>query len=217
MKENNLIKSADWYNPYYAMIGGVGYEISNIIIYNDNGEMLVETGRGWFDESNNYLGNCYIGEIVRKNKISFTQNINFIVKDNDTYKDKTYVLYIYYKNINYNFVGFELNNYWLEVNYTIFDNYKLNAIIGKRNIKSYAIKYSIDNYVKKLNSYTLDSHIDEFDNNLKMVKKIRNDYIKLKEIENNYSVDNEEDIKKCLYDNEKCISMYENNKRLVSE
>lgn len=142
-KKNNLIKQADWYNVYCAIDEkGNTYELENIIIYSENG-VLLETDRGWFGDNNN-LGDIAIGTIKRRMKKDFSRKENFITKEEKkSYRiDNKYTLYIYYKNINCNFIGYSIDSLFLKTNFTILDNYKIDDVIGFTKNKSNGIAYS---------------------------------------------------------------------------
>lgn len=213
---NNLTHDCKWYNPFTAITKDLkGYEIDNIIIYNERG-VLIQTGRGWFDteySSNNCIDGLEITpEIIRKIKVDFTKKDNFIIKsEQQCYYDNTrYTLYLYYKNIDYKYLGLSLDNCFLYINYQFLD-YKSKMVIGNRDSKSNEIEYSDDlkNALQKFDTYNFTRHFNELEQAIKTIKKYHNDYIKQKEIENNYTTD---DYKKIIYN--KYIDLLENNKKL---
>lgn len=191
--KNNLIKEAIWYNPYIAIdTKENAYKLDNIVIYSDYG-VLVETGRGWFGY-NNDLGDQHIGDINKRMKIDFSKKENFVIKSKKSdYKiENNYTLYIYYKNIDCNFVGYRITSLFLESNFTIFNNYKIDDVIGFTDRKTRNIKYAddLENAYKKITSYNFDSHWDEIEKAMETIKKAHKKYIEAKEIEKNYTLKN---------------------------
>lgn len=189
----NLKKQAAWYNPYAAITDkGNAYELENIKIYSEHG-VLLETGRGWFG-SNNDLGDTSIDTIYLKRKVDLTKKENFIIKeDQKSYRiDNKYTLYIYYKNINCNFIKFDLNNFWLESVFTIFDNYEISDVLGQRHKESDAIKYdkTLQETYKTFESYNFEQHYDEMEKAMATIKKYHKKFIDKKEEENNYTLKN---------------------------
>lgn len=191
MEKNNIIKAAVWYNPYTAIdTKGNAYELNNIIIYSDHG-VLLETDRGWFG-NNNDLGDQCIGDINKRMKIDFSKKENFVIKSQKkNYKLETkYTLYIYYKNINCNFLGYSITSLFLETNFTIFDEYKINDVIGFTKRKSQIIEYSdeLQEALKKINSYNFSNHYKEVEKAIKTIKKAHKQLEEAKEIEKNYKL-----------------------------
>lgn len=209
----NLIRECSFWNPMTAVTKDLkSYELDNIIIYSEKGA-LIETDCGWFHHSNNDLDGVEIKpEIIRKTKIDFTKKENYVIKSpKKSYYDdnKRYTLYLYYKNINYKFDGLTLDGLFLNINYSIFDGYKSYMVIGDRHTKSYDIKYSIDDDIKNLTSYTMENHPEEFENALKSLAKKQKEFQKVKAEENVRTVD---DIEKTI--RESCREYLKNNQEL---
>ena len=213
---NNLIKECKCYNPYTAITKDLkSFEIDNIIIYNENGA-LIETGRGWFDtdySTNNHIEALAITpDIIKKNKINFNCKDNYIIKSEQQsyYPNTRYTLYLYYKNVNYKYLGLKLDNCFLYIQFTILDH-TASMVIGNRNTKSDKIKYSNDlkEAYKNIDSYNFDSHFNEIEKAIETIRKYHNSYIKQKEIENNYTIDNCNEI---IHEN--YIDLLNNNKSL---
>ena len=153
-----------WFNPFYAEVNGSFYELNNIILYSDYGDIL-ETGCGWFkplygtDNPIKYGDGLTINPSIKKvNNNNIEKNKkdhnNFIINTTKYYSnDKQYTLYIYYKNINCEFLGFNLSNFWLESSFKIFDNIVINELIGSRSQQSDKTKYNvgIDAAIIKIN------------------------------------------------------------------
>lgn len=195
---NNLIKDSFW-NSYFIQTSnrGGGYELDNIIIYNDNGDLLLETGCGWFNESNNYTGSVNVdGGILKINTGTENKHIkekhNFIIKTKESYKDG-YTLYIYYKNVNYKPLEIVKESLFIELKYQLFNNTDrtYSKAIGQSK------KYSDDVYrelTKELkdteyNSYRYKDHMDELNDHIKAIKKLMKKYQTVKETEKNYPID----------------------------
>ena len=190
-KKNNLIKQTDWYNVYCAIDEkSNGYELENIIIYSDWG-VLLETDRGWFGD-NNDLGNITIGTIKRRMKRDFSRKENFITKEEKkNYRiDNKYTLYIYYKNINCNFIGYSIDSLFLRTNFTILDNYKIDDVIGFTKNKSNSIAYSdeLKEAYKKIDTYNFESHPEELEKAIKLIREKQKQYKKALEEEENYTL-----------------------------
>lgn len=190
MEKNNIIKEAIWYNPYIAIdTKNNMYKLDNIIIYSEYG-VLLETDRGWFG-NNNDLGDQYIGDINKRMKIDFAKKENFVIKSHKKdYKFETnYTLYIYYKNINCKFSGYSIGLF-LETNFTIFDGYKIDDVIGFTDRKSKKIEYSeeLKKAFEKMTLYNFDYHWKEVEKAIKTIKKARKQLEEAKEIEKNYTL-----------------------------
>lgn len=190
-KKNNLIKQANWHNVYCAIDEkGNTYELENIIIYSENG-VLLETDRGWFGDNNN-LGDIAIGTIKRRLKKDFSRKENFITKEEKkSYRiDNKYTLYIYYKNINCNFIGYSIDSLFLKTNFTILDNYKIDDVIGFTENKSNGIAYSdeLKQAYEKVNSYNFEHHPEELEKAIKLIRKKQKEYKKALEEEENYTL-----------------------------
>lgn len=188
--KNNLIKEAYWYNPYVAIdTKNNMYKLDNIIIYSDHG-VLLETDRGWFG-NNNELGDRYIGDISKRMKIDFSKKENFIIKSQKKdYKYETnYTLYIYYKNINCEFIGYSLGLF-LETNFTILDGYKIDDVIGFTDRKTKKIEFNeeLKDAFKKIDSYNFHYHYEEVEKAMQTIKKARKQFEEAKEIEKNYTL-----------------------------
>lgn len=211
----NLERIANWFNPMQAITNkGEAFELDNIIIYSENG-ILIETKRGWFDHGNNDIidGLEIKPEIVKKLKIDFNCKQNFIVRsEQKEYRfDRKYTLYLYYKNINYKFEGLTLDNLFLNLNYSILNNYKNYIVIGDREKKSDSIQYSdkLKENFKKIDSYHFDCKPEEFKKALKEIAKIHKEFEKVKEAEKLLTVN---DYQSLIRDNAK--TMLENNKKI---
>lgn len=198
----NLFKQNYW-NPWIAVTeGGKGYEIENIKIYSDYG-IILETGCGWFG-SNNNLGDQEIEAISLKRSIDLKSKKNFIVKEEKkSYRiDHNYTLYIYYKDqfLNLEFTGFNLSSFWLESTFTIFDNYKIDDVLGYREKESDKIKYNkeLEEAYKKFDSYNFDNHFEDIEQAIKTIKKYHKQYEEQKEKEKNYTL---KDYDKMIYTN----------------
>lgn len=189
--ENNLIKEAIWYNPYMAIdTKGKAFELDNIIIYSSDG-VLLETGQGWFGY-NNTLGDKYISDINKRMKVDFSKKENFIIKSKPlSYKLETkYTLYIYYKNIDCKFLGYSITSLFLETNFTIFDNYKIDDVIGFTDRKSKAVQYSdeLKEAFKKIDNYHFSYHWDEVEKAIDTIQKAHKQLEEAKKIEKNYTL-----------------------------
>lgn len=190
-KKNNLIKQAAWYNVYCAIDEkGNIYELENIIIYSEAG-ILLETDRGWFGD-NDDLGDVAIGTIKRRMKKDFSRKENFITKEEKkSYRiDNKYTLYIYYKNINCNFIGYSIDSLFLKTNFTILHNYKIDDVIGFTKNKSNSIAYSeeLKEAYKKVDSYNFEDHPEELEKAIKVIRKKQKEYKKALEEEENYTL-----------------------------
>ena len=190
MEKNNIIKEAIWYNPYVAIdVKDNAYKLDNIMIYSEHG-VLLETDRGWFG-NNNDLGDRYIGDINKRMKIDFSKKENFVIKSpKKDYKfESNYTLYIYYKNINCQFLGYSIGLF-LETNFTILDGYKIDDVIGFTDRKTKKIEYSeeLRKAFEKMTSYNFSYHWDEMEKNIKTIKKARKQLEEAKEIEKNYTL-----------------------------
>lgn len=197
MKEN-LLKETFW-NPWVAVTDkGNAYRLENIKIYSEYG-IILETGCGWFG-SNNDLGSITIDTIYLKRKADLTSKQNFIIKEEKSkYRlENDYTLYIYYKNIDCNFIKFDLSTFWLESVFTILNGYEIRDVLGQRNRESDAIKYDdkLQKAIEQLDTYNFELHWDEMEKNLNYIKKMHKKYIDKKEEEKNYTT---ADYKKMLF------------------
>ena len=194
--ENNLIRDTYW-NPYFANTNrGNGYELDNIIIYNDYG-VLIETGCGWFNESNNNTGSTTVkNDIIKANKGTEEkhkkEHHNFIIKTEESYKDG-YTLYIYYKNIDYKVVKIEKRSLFIEIDYQLFDNKSktYSKAIGQSKKFSDAIYWELRKELKETesDSFKYDNNMESLEEHLKNIKKLMKKYNKMKEEEKSYSIE----------------------------
>lgn len=197
MKEKKLVKESYW-NPYFVNTSNRGghYELDNIVIYNEKG-LLIETGCGWFNESNNHTENTEIkNDILKINTGTEEKHIkekhNFIIKTKNSYKDG-YTLYLYYKNINYKPVAIVKRSLFVEVDYQLFNNNEktYSKAIGNSRKYSQEIYSELRKEIEKTekNTYRYDEHMEELEQQLKNIKKLMKKYEKIKEEEKNYSID----------------------------
>lgn len=212
MNNKNLIRLEAWFNPFYAEVNGNFYELNNIVLYSDFGDFY-ESGCGWFKPQYGTDNPLKKGEgltisptIKKVNNNNIEKNKkehnNFIINTTKYYSnDKQYTLYIYYKNINCEFLGFKLSNFWLESEFKIFDNMIISSILGTISQKSDKIKYNpeVKKVVDSLNLYSIFDNEEKFLQNIKTLKKYYNKYKKQKETERNYTI---KDYKKMIYVNE---------------
>lgn len=208
VKIKNLLTQL-YLNTYNAIDEkGNAYELENIIIYSENGVVL-ETDRGWFGD-NNRLGDAAIGTIKRRMKRDFSKKENFIIKEEKkSYKiDNKYTLYIYYKNINCNFIGYSIDGLCLRTNFTILDNYKINDVIGFLKNKSNGIAYSdeLKEAYKKVDSYNFQYHPEELEKAIKLIREKQKEYKKALEEEENYTL---KDYKKMIIVSADTINPYD--------
>lgn len=189
--KTNLVKQNEWYNPYVAIDEkGNAYELENIVIYSENG-VLLDTDRGLFGD-NNRLGDVAIGTIKRRMKRDFSIKENFIIKEEQkSYRiDNKYTLYIYYKNINCNFIGYSIDSLFLRSNFTILDNYKIDDVIGFTKNKSNSIAYSeeLKEAYQKVDSYNFQNNPEELEKAIKLIREKQKEYKKALEEEENYTL-----------------------------
>ena len=219
MKNNNinLIRNCSWYNPMTAITEkGESYELDNIIIYNEKG-ILIETKKGWLDNGNNDFeegeGLEISPSIKRKLKVNFESKENFVVRSEEkSYRaDQRYTLYIYYKNVNYKYNGMTLDNIFLNLNYSILNQYNYYVVIGDRNAASYKIEYNeeLQEAMKKIDHYNFCYKGEELQKALKTISKYQKEYEKIKEYEKTLTVENWQELIR-EYDREKL----ENNENL---
>ena len=204
----NLVKQNEWYNSYNAIDEkGNCYELENIIIYSENG-VLLETDRGWFGD-NNRLGDVAIGTIKRRMKRDFLKRENFIIKEEKkSYRiDHNYTLYVYYKNINCNFIGYSIDSLFLRTNFTILNNYKIDDVIGFVKNKSNGIAYSdeLKEAYEKVDSYNFQYHPEELEKAIKLIREKQKEYKKALEEEENYTL---KDYKKMIRPSAEGIDAY---------
>lgn len=219
---NNLIRESFW-NSYFVQTSnrGGGYELDNIIIYNDNGDLLVKTGCGWFNESNNYTGSVNIdGGILKINNGTENKHIqkkdNFIIKTKESYKDG-YTLYIYYKNVNYIPLEIVKESLFIELKYQLFNNADIiySKAIGQSNRYSDAVYNELTKELKDTenSSYKYKNNMDELNDHIKNIKKLIKKYQTVKETEKNYPID--AFIDGTSTEKENNMKIYKNNKNIM--
>ena len=104
-KEITLItRSASWYRPYNVN----GKTIEKIVVFKD-GEIIIKTRSGWFEETDENFRCKYLGDVLelsidgsvkRANKLNLNRKDNFIFKMKDEYSiHDGYTLFIYADNI----------------------------------------------------------------------------------------------------------------------
>ena len=125
-------------------------------------------------------------------KRDFSKKENFIIKEGKkSYRiDHNYTLYIYYKNINCNFIGYSIDSLFLKTNFTILDNYKIDDVIGFVKNKSNGITYSeeLKEAYKKVDSYNFQYHPEELEKAIKLIGEKQKEYKKALEEEENYTL-----------------------------
>lgn len=220
---NNLQKTSYW-NPYFADTNRGMYELNNIIIYNEDG-ILIETGCGWFNESNNHTEDANIdGGILKINSGTESKHLkeknNFIIKDNNcSYKDNVYILYIYYKNINYKPIAIVKNSLFVEVEYQLFNNTdkKYSKAIGQSKKYSDAVYWELRNEIKETENdgFKYDRDMESLKQHLKNINKLIKKYEKTKEVEKSYPID--AFIDGTNTEKNSNNESYKNNKKLLEE
>ena len=171
----NLITTSFW-NPFFAMAtNGKSYELDNIIIYNERG-ILAQTGCGWFREqynnNNSFKEGTTIKDIHLRKTTDFARKENFIVKDNERTYDTRYILYIYYKNVNFKALEIKKDGFWIYGLYTIELPEKTitcEQLFGKTEMKSDAIKYG---YYKTIEELEKEKYSSDLDNLKKIIKRL---------------------------------------------
>ena len=104
-KEITLItREATWYRPYNVN----GKTVEKIVVYKD-GEIIIKTRSGWFEETDENYHTKYLGDLIeisidgpvkRANKLNLHRTDNFIFKMKDEYSiHEGYTLFIYADNI----------------------------------------------------------------------------------------------------------------------
>ena len=95
----------------------------------------------------------------------------------------------HYKNINCKFIGYNIDLF-LRTNFTIFDGYKIDDVIGFTDRKSKKIKYSeeLKDAFKKIDSYNFSYYYEEVEKAIKTIKKAHKQLEEAKEIEKSYTL-----------------------------
>lgn len=179
------------------------YSLNKIRVYNDQG-VLFETNSGYFEMAKygKYFEDEYIkNDIIRKNKIDLSKKENFIISEGKNYFNETeYILYIYYKNIDLQFVKISINGF-LKATFKIFDKYEIETTFGDINRESDKIRYSVNDDIFKFGlTYMLFNHKDEFNAKIEELNNIYKKWERQKEIEKAYTV---KDYKKICFSEEK--------------
>lgn len=207
----NLVAQSFW-NPFIAIAtNGISYELDNIIIYNERG-VLAKSGCGWFKEqygnNNNFKDGLTIEEIHLRKTIDFSKKENFIVKDNERTYETRYILYIYYKNVNFKALEITKNGFFVEGIYTIElpeTTITCKAIFGKTEMKSDAIQYKYYDTIEELVKEKYSSNIDNLKNIIKRLNKEITQFEKMKIQEKE---DILKDITPFIYEND--VNIYNN-------
>lgn len=220
---NNLQKTSYW-NPYFVDTNRGMYELNNIIIYNDDG-ILIETGCGWFNESNNHTDGVNVnGGILKINSNTESKHIkekhNFIIKDKDcSYKENVYILYVYYKNINYKPIAIVKNSLFVEIQYQLFNNTEktYSKAIGQSNKYSNAIYWELRHEIKAADDdgYKYDHDMQPLKQHIKNINKLIKKYELTKEAEKSYPLDTL--INATSTEKDVNMESYKNNKNLLKE
>lgn len=178
------------------------YSLDKIRVYNDQG-VLFETNSGHFEMAKygEHFEDEYIkNDITRKNKIDLSKKENFVISEGkNCFNETEYVLYIYYKNIDLQFVKISINRL-LKATFKIFEKYETEIVFGDINRESDKIRYSVNDDIFKFGlTYMLFNHKDEFDSIIKELKNIYKKWEKQKEIEKTYTT---KDYKKICFSEE---------------
>lgn len=196
--EKNLIAQSYW-NPFTAIAtNNKGYELDNIIIYNESG-IIAETSCGWFREqynnNNTFKDSATIDPIHLRKSVDLTKKENFIIKDNDRTYETRYILYIYYKNVNFKALEIKTDGFWIEGFYQIELPEKTiicDQMFGKTEMKSDSIKYQYYKTIEDLEKQKYNGS-DELLKAIKKLEKEVKQYQKMK-------IQEKEDIKTNIYD-----------------
>lgn len=196
--EKNLIAQS-WWNPFTALAtNNKGYELNNVIIYNEDG-IIVETGCGWFREqysnNNTFKDGATIDAIHLRKSIDLTKKENFIIKDSERSYETRYILYIYYKNVNFKALEIKRDGLWIEGLYQIELPEKTvicEQMFGKTEMKSDNIKYQYYKTIENLEKQKF-SKPDELLKAIKKLEKEVKQYEKMK-------IQEKEDIYKNIYE-----------------
>ncbi len=207
----NLITQSYW-NPFTAIAtNGKGYELDNIVIYTEGG-ILAESGCGWFKEqynnNNSFKEGATIEDIHLRKAVDFSKKENFIVKDNDRTYETRYILYIYYKNVNFKAIELKKGSFWIEGIYSIELPEKTitcTELFGKTEMKSDEIKHK---YYKTIEELEKEKYSSDIDNLKSIVKRLNKEIGQFEKMKIQEKEDILEDIIPFIYEN--AIDIYNN-------
>lgn len=196
--EKNLLSQSYW-NPFMAIAtNNKGYELDNIIIYNEDG-IITQTGGGWFREqynnNNTFKEGTTIDPIHLRKSVDLTKKENFIIKDTERTYETRYVLYIYYKNVNFKALEVKKDGFWIEGIYTLDLPEKTitcDQCFGKTNMKSDNIKYQYYKTIEDLEKQKYNGS-DEL---LKAIKKLEKEVKQFEKMK----IQEKEDINRNIYE-----------------
>ncbi len=100
-----LIHEMQGFNPFFINVGGHSYQLKDIIIYKQNGE-LITNGRGWFG-SNNSLDFFEIPETTKRMKVKLDGTTFIVSVKPESYErrplNKYAILYIPYEYFDFEY------------------------------------------------------------------------------------------------------------------
>lgn len=100
MAELTIFRTSRVWNPMTIMVNGKGYELNNILFYNNNG-VVIQTNQGWFNNCNkDRVILSTKKDIKRCTKLNLTKGIPFIIKSDRSYETR-YELYIPYDDFDW--------------------------------------------------------------------------------------------------------------------
>lgn len=139
------------------------FGLSDIIFYNEAG-IIVNVGRGYFDDDND-SDFTFSGTVIKKIKEDFSKKQNYVIKDKsfESIWDNNYILYIYVDNVELKYKGVKK-----QYN-SVYKIYEVNGFTIEKHIKMlndkiYEYKNIIETEIKKIEIYNLPLEETELKN-----------------------------------------------------
>lgn len=173
-------------NPFHTKVNGKTKKVKNIIIYDNNG-IVLEVGRGWFDNRNEYSTlelPTDSDEVKLRRKEDFSRNEVFAVKSMDRFAESNDVD-LYIPN---SIMQFEKKHYKVRFNVVVYevwksDKYNIAVEVPIRNLDKYLSRY-------KEKFYNLKDNL-----NLEKGKEVNQEIIEELQITMNYYYEELESVK----------------------
>ncbi len=187
-----LYTTSAWYNPYYVNVNDKAYRISEIHVFDENGE-ICHIEHGWFGSNNEHPRLELPCECVRKMKIDYGCKTAFVIKSECQYSpsETMYALYLPDAIVNIGDPTYlkDSMGYLIETrvsknyDFMVFDKYHndfVSQMYNKRNV--------FEEIVKKIQSMPLHDLDDKLIMEIDTLRAVAIDYIRYKDYVKNMTV-----------------------------
>lgn len=160
-------------------------ELNDIIVY-DNKGIIVQVGRGYFDNGKSIeIG----GTIKRKIKKDFSKKENFVIKSENSYSMNTrYDLYIYKDNVDLQFLGFKNETGFVMAEYSL-NGGEFSELYKNLCEKKYELKEEFKRTYDEIKYYDLPYEKEKLQKMLDKMVEINNKTLEIEKRINDFDVE----------------------------